>query len=330
VPGLRMTSLEMRNFPDPLTFWRLVRHLRRGQYTILHTFLYQADILGRLAGKAARVPIIVSSLRCSYRWLKPWHHRVDRWTSYLTDRITAVSEATRLFAIREEGIRPELVVTLRNGINLERFCSVFKESARRLIRSELSIPEDTIVLTIIGRLHPQKGHSVLFDALEDLTDLPAPWHLLVVGDGPLRRPLEQRVLQSKLNLRVIFTGLRSDIPEILAASDVFVFPSLYEGLPNAVLEAMAMGLPIIASDADGIPELVLEGLTGRLVPCGDCDALRSGLVEAIQHPELRRRWGEAGRRRVVEEFSLATMLKELHELYATLLNERCTKSRSCT
>lgn len=325
IPTLPLSSLEMGNYPNPMTFWRLVRHLRRGRYSILHTFLYQADILGRLAGRLAGVPIIVSSLRCSYRWLKPWHFLVDRWTSRLADHITSVSEATRAFAIQEEGIAADRIATLRNGIDLTRFQQLDRFAARQQVRTEFQLTDQTVVLSTVGRLHPQKGHDCLFTALEGLTDLPIPWHLLVVGDGPLRGELQQRVASGSLAGRVTFTGTRQDIPQLLAASDLFAFPSLYEGLPNAVIEAMASSLPVVAAAADGTPEVVVDGVTGRLVPPADAKALRAGLAELIASPTLRDAWGETGRRRAETDFSLARMMGELHTMYDSLLERKCAK-----
>jgi len=322
IPGLTVTSLGMGEVPDPITCYKLWRHIKQGRYAILHTFLYQADILGRVAGRVAGVPVIVSSLRALYRWLKPWHLRLDRWTSGLADQITAVSDAARQFAIHVEGIAADRIVTLRTGIDLQRFELADRPAARRRIRQEFSLADDVCVLSLVSRLHPDKGHDVLLAALAELIDLPVAWHALLVGEGPCRGEWEQLVQRHGLGARVTFTGLRRDIPEILAATDIFVFPSRYEGLPNAVIEAMAMALPVIASAADGTVEVVKDGVTGRLVPAGDAAALRQALAELLRQPQLHAQWGAAGRARVEAEFSLPVMMARLHELYASLLQEK--------
>jgi len=264
----------------------------------------------------------MSTQHGAYEFLRPWQRQLDRWTSYLADCIVAVSEATRQWAIQNEGIVPHRVVTLRNGIDLEPFLRVKRAMARLRIREEFHIPVDTLVLSVVARLGRGKGISVLLDALGGSGLTGQSWHLLLVGEGHERDSLTQRVAGSHLAGRVTFTGTRQDIPEILAATDVFVLPSFNEGLSLAVCEAMAMGLPVVASDVGGMKELVVDGVTGRLVPPGDADALHAALLQSIMAPELRQRWGKAGRRRAVSEFSLERMMQELQDVYCSLLAKK--------
>lgn len=306
----------------PQVVWRLARLMRRGDYDIAHSYLYQANLVTRVAARLAGVPVNISSVRCSYTWLNWKHFAVDRWTAHLADCITSVSEATRQFSIKREGLPAARIVTLPNGIDVSRFAAIDCQAARTTLREALGYGPDELVVCTTGRLHEQKGHTYLFQAAEQLKEQYPHLRLLVIGDGPQRAALEAECRVRGLAGMVTFLGMRKDVPELLAASDLFAFPSLYEGMPNAVLEAMAMSLPVVASTADGTVEIIEHEQHGLLVPPGDTSALKDALARLMADAALRRQFAEAGHRRVVEEFTFQKTMQQTEALYDEYLRRK--------
>lgn len=306
----------------PQVVWRLARLMRRRGYDIAHSYLYQANLVTRVAARLAGVPVNISSVRCSYTWLNWKHFLVDRWTAHLADCITSVSEATRQFSIEREGLPAAKIVTLPNGIDVSRFDEIDRQATRAVLRGELGYGPDDLVICTTGRLHEQKGHTYLFQAAEQLKGRYPHLRLLIIGDGPQRGVLETECQQRGLAGMVTFLGMRGDVPELLAASDIFAFPSLYEGMPNAVLEAMAMSLPAVASTADGTVEIIKHEAHGLLVPPGDEQALKAALERLLSEPALRHQFAEAGHRRVVEEFTFQKTMQQTEALYYDCLRRK--------
>ncbi|HEY7124562.1 MAG TPA: glycosyltransferase [Ktedonobacterales bacterium] len=316
-------TVDMGHRLSPGVIWKLARLMRRGRYDVVHSYLYQANLVTRVAARLAGVPVNISSVRCSYTWLRWPHFAVDRWTAHFADCITSVSEATRQFSIEREGLPAGKIVTLRNGIEVSRFDKITdREATRAATRQSLGYASDDLVVCMTGRLHAQKGHTYLFQVAERLKARFPHLRLLIIGDGPQRGALEAEAQARGLNDLVQFLGMRKDVPELLAASDIFAFPSLYEGLPNAVLEAMAMSLPVVASTADGTVEVIENERDGLLVPTGDAAALEVALERVLGDAELRQRFAQAGRQRVLADFTFEKMMRETEDLYYSLLGSK--------
>jgi glycosyltransferase involved in cell wall biosynthesis len=313
-------TVNMGHALTPFVAWKLARLMRRGRYDVVHSYLYQANLVARVAARLAGVPVNISSVRCSYTWLRWPHFAADRWTAHFADCITSVSEATRQFSIQREGLPVKKMVTLRNGIEVSRFDKLTnREETRARMRQTLGYAPDDLVVCMTGRLHPQKGHTYLFQAAACLKERFPGLRLLIIGDGPERAALEAEAQARGLGNIVQFLGMRKDVPELLASSDIFAFPSLYEGLPNAVLEAMAMSLPVVASTADGTVEVIENERDGLLVPTGDAAALEVALARVLGDAELRQRLAQAGRQRVLADFTFEKMMRETEDLYYGLL-----------
>jgi glycosyltransferase involved in cell wall biosynthesis len=186
---------------------------------------------------------------------------------------------------------------------------------REPVRRALGLDAAAPVVGVVGRLEAQKGHTYLLDAWPDVRrDFPGA-RLLVVGDGALRAELEARALGPGLHGSVTFTGFRADVPRVLAALDVLVLPSLYEGMPLTVIEASAMGLPVVATAVDGTPEVVRDGETGRLVPPARPAALADALRALLADPARARAMGRAGRAHVLARFDLDTQVEATARVY---------------
>jgi sugar transferase (PEP-CTERM/EpsH1 system associated) len=303
--------------------WRLYCLLRRERPTILHTWMFHANVPGRVLGRLAGVPIIISSERTMGQERR-WRYWLNRTTDPLTDRVVCVSESVAAFAAQTIGICPAKLVVIPNGIPL----GDFQPGGRAKVRADLGIPPAALVVGTVGRLQSVKGTTYLLEAFACL----APDHpgaiLLLVGDGPQRVQLEGMAQRLGVSERVRFLGSRSDVSRLLQAMDVFVLASIWEGMPNAALEAMAVGLPVVATAVGGTPEVVVDGETGLLVPARDPDALARAVAHLLHDPELWRRMGQAGRRRVEQHFSEAQMVRQTERLYDELLSGRAVTSGS--
>lgn len=315
--GIPVLDLGMTAWWRLDALWRLYRLLRRERPYILHCWLFHANFLGRIIGRLARVPIIITSRR-NVEIGGRWREWLQRWTANLDDKTVAVCEAARQAEISAAGALPDKVVTIYNGIEAVPYAA----ADRSVIRREFSIADGAFLLGVVGRLHQQKGHVYLFEALAQVRRRFPDVRLLVVGDGRLRAELAAQTQQQNLTDNIIFTGLRQDIPQILAGLDLFVLPSLWEGLPNVVLEAMAAGLPVVATAVGGTPELVSDDETGLLVPAQDAAALAQAIQRLVENPAMARQMGKSGRQRVRADFSIRKMVEQTEQLYELLLNEK--------
>jgi sugar transferase (PEP-CTERM/EpsH1 system associated) len=213
------------------------------------------------------------------------------------------------------GVPPERIRQLYSGVDVHRFCPDHGSTAAGA--------DDQVVIGTAGRLDPVKNQAALVDALRRIHDRDpgraGRLKLIIVGDGPLRAGLEQRVQAAGLQKQVSLLGARQDVPALMRGMDVFALPSTNEGISNTVLEAMASGLPVVATRVGGNPELVVDGVTGMLVAPGDDASLAEALARYAGDPLLRRAHGAAGRARAVEEFSIEAMMKRYCDLYDEVL-----------
>ncbi len=289
---------------------------------MLQTFLFHSDVVGRVVGRLARrsgVPAIASAVRASNLRNRRWQFLLQCVTAPLADAFTAVSSRTLEFAVQREGVSRDRAVVIPNGIDISRWNDL-PDSAEA--RSELDLRQEDFVVGTLGRLHEQKGHVHLLDAAAEVLKERPRTVFLIAGYGPLRRLLEDKARELGVADRVRFLGYRRDVGRILAALDVFVLPSLWEGMSNAVLEAMAAGKPVVATAVDGNVDQVVHGRTGLLVPPADSAALAAAILEIARDPQAARDMGRLGRERVTAEFTLDRMTGAYLDLYGHLLETK--------
>jgi glycosyltransferase involved in cell wall biosynthesis len=295
-------------------FTGLVKFMKQERFQLLHTFLYRANITGRIAGKIAGVPITVSTRQAIDLWRRPYQVWLDLATERFSDLIIANSQATRDVLIKKERVRPDKIEVVYNGVPPS--ISV-KGRDRHAVRAALSIPDDAKVVISVTRLHYDKGTDYLAAIFKDVTE--EAW-FLIVGDGPERTRLAEQVQTMGLTDRTIITGWRNDIGDMLRTADVFLLPSREESFPQAVLEAMACGLPVVAADVGGVQELVKQGTTGILVRPGDTAGFSRALNELLSDRDRLQRTGDRGREKS-SQFSEALMIERMRLIYRHTLQK---------
>jgi len=307
-PGLRR----------PWDVARIQRFFRETRPQIVHTFLLTASLYGRLAAMLARVPIVIGTEVNIYARKRQSHALAERLLMPGTDRVVASAESVRDFYIRQVHADPAKVEVIYNAVD---WAQLHTTRTRDAIRGSLNVPVDRPVAGVIARLTEQKGHRYLLDALAGTPAL-AQVHLLVVGDGDLRDTLRARVEAAGLSSRVHFLGGRRDLGDLLSAIDMFVLPSLWEGLPLSLVLAMGAGVPVVSTTVGGVPEVVEDGRTGLLVPPGDAAALGVAVARLVTDPALGRRLADAARAEVLPKFGVDDYVASVAGLYDRLLRER--------
>ncbi|HEX8218869.1 MAG TPA: glycosyltransferase [Chloroflexia bacterium] len=321
--GVRTLVIERDSRWQSYKLLGLARFMRRQPVHILHTHLFGANTWGRVLGKLARVPVIVAHEHWSSKADREvW---VDRLLYRLTDLILVPSHASKQLVMQMEGIPAPYLDVTYNGVDISRFS---QDAGSLGVRQELGLgPEDFVVGTV-GRLSADKGgQDDLLWAARELRKSHPHARLLVIGDGPLRPDLEKYAAQLGMldNQAAIFTGTRNDVDRLLGAMDVFVLPSHMEALPIAVLEAMSMCLPVVATRVGGVPEVVQEGTTGLLVEPGDRPAMHDVLARLASDRGLARCLGTSGQARVRDRFTVDKMVQHVEELYETLFDKKMRK-----
>ena len=306
-----------------VALWKLRRYLRNNQIDTLFSLTPYSNILGSFVGWWAGVPVRVSSQRNVLKDTHPILLKLDAAVvnSPLTTHMTAVSNATRDFCINVEGMKPQKVSTITNGIHLTP-----PEKPDGILRHQLGIPaKDKICLTV-ARLHPQKGLTFLIDAAQKVLRLHPDTTFLIAGEGDLRAELQQQIDNRQLTGRVRLIGNRKDIPALLVLSDLFVLSSLHEGLSNALLEAMAASLPIVATDVEGVAELLTDQCTALVVPAEDSLSLAKAVSDLLEDSTKRTNLASAAHKHVADAYPVTRFCQEHEALFDRLLSMNSEKS----
>ena len=318
---------ELRRNVDPkdglIALFKLYRLIRRERPQIVHTHTATAGLLGRLAAKLAGVPIILHTfhghvLRGYFSPLRSkalvW---MERLLACLSDRVVTVSEGQRR-ELAGYGIAPlEKIAVVPLGFELEALLAC--ESHRGELHRELGLSDDDKLIGIVARLVPIKNHHLFLQAAELVAEAVPQARFLVVGDGELREELEAYASDLRLDGRVFFTGWRRDLPCLYADLDVVALTSINEGTPVSIIEAMAAGVPVVATAVGGVPDVVVNGETGYLVKAGDVKGLAEAITELLRNSEKARGMGRKGREAVYPKFAAQTLIANVEQLYSDLL-----------
>jgi glycosyltransferase involved in cell wall biosynthesis len=294
--------------------FRLMRFLRKGHFQVVHTHDLYSNLLGVPAAWLARTPVIISSRRdlASWWWYTPTRRRILRWIQTRSDRVLANSEAVKRFLIEEDGFKPERICVVANGVQVDDFRAVKAERAEVLPDIET---HRTVIIHVANMHIHDKGHLYLIEAAREICRQRPDVVFVLVGDGELREEFESKVKEYRLDKNFRFLGRRSDIPQLLAVSDCAVLVSLAEGLPNAVLEYLAAGKPVIATAVGGVPEIIRHGINGLLIPPADTGAIRQAILDLVRDTGLRARLAANGQADVRSHFGYDTVIRRLEHLY---------------
>ncbi len=297
----------------PGTLWKLYRRLRRWPTDVLQTFLFHANVMGPVAAKLAGVTHVVTGIRVAER-NRRWRWRLEAATSRMVDRHVCVSRAVEGFARDDIGLSQQQLVVIPNGVDSLCFTGA---SPADLV--SLGIARERRVMVFIGRLDRQKGTDRLMDAAPKLLEQLPEHDLLLVGDGPERSRIEAFVTQHNLTRRVHLVGWQDNVPGILAASELLLLPSRWEGMPNVVLEAMASGLGVVAMDVEGVREVLGDAADDQVVPQGDTKAFAQRVIALLNDPDRTALLGDRNRARVAEQFDWQRSVEQYAALYESLL-----------
>ena len=321
--GIPVDCLEIKHLRDLNTLPRLIKYLKRMGADLVHTQLEFANILGTISAKCLRLPSVCTihvMPSLDIKTKSKLHQKLEWFVlKYFCDRVISVSEEAREYHLHISGAYPDQVATIYNGIDLSGFLSLDWELERVNVREELGIPMDAKVLTTVAVLRPQKGIQYMIRALPAVMASNPNAYYLIVGDGPHRSTLIEEVRKAKVNDRVIFAGMRKDVPRLLSASDIFVLPTLTEALPTVLAEAMAAKLPIVASRVGGIPEMINNKQNGCLVEPEDLAGLANACMHLLNDAKERATLGAEGWNIVNQKFNIERQVDKLEELYMNQL-----------
>lgn len=303
------------------TLWqgiRLARYIRANVIQIVHSYGFYPNIFTVPVAKLAGASIVVASIRDTGDLLTPMQRRLQRMVCRFADCVLVNAEAIRE-SLLQEGYDAGKIVVIRNGITLSKFA---RKGRSAVLRRELGIPLSARLVAVFSRLNRMKGVEFFLDAAMVLAGRFPDVYFLIVGDGGNKKELEEQASRLGLGERIVFTGFRSDVSDLLSEVAISVLPSLSEGTSNTLLESMAAGIPVIATRVGGNPEVIEDEVSGLLVTPRDSAALAGAMGRLLDDGELALRLGRAGMRRVSEIFSIEGSVNETEHLYQRLVEAK--------
>ena len=330
VSGLKW---KLNFFHDPIVLVKLIKVMRKNRYDIVHTHTTKAGILGRIAARIVGVPIIVHGLHGStfeafdsglLNWLL---FRFERLTGRFTDAYISVSKVLSGNYIERGLGKKDNHYTVYSGMELSKFYHARDRIDYKEKYEELRIDAGDFVIGNVARLEARKGHKFLIDAFKNIVGELKDGHvkLLILGEGNKRKNLENYVKELNLENKVIFTGYREDVEELMAIMDIFVLTSLREGLPRVLVQAAAVGMPSIAFNVDGVPEIIKDNFNGFLVKVKDIEQLENRIMKYINNKELVLLHGRNGREFIENKWSIKGMIDRIDKIYQSLITEKIEK-----
>jgi len=319
--GVEVISLDRKPGIDIALIRKLIRILKDQQIDVVHTHQYTPYFYGATAAMLSgrRKIIFTEHGRHQPDRVRAKRAIYNQFLNLFTSEITGVSNFSKDSLVRFERLPARKIDVIYNGINLGEFKISVDREAKRM---EIGMDRDEIAIGMIGRFDPVKNHSLLLEAFKEVIKNIPKAKLLLIGDGPLRESLQSTVYSLQLERNVIFLGIRRDIPQVLQALDIYCLSSIAEATSLTLLEAMAVGLPVVATDAGGNPEIVLRDQTGILVSPSNYIEFAKAIITLAQDSEKRRRMGEAGKKRVKSLFTMNKMLGQYENLYLSLTKPR--------
>jgi glycosyltransferase involved in cell wall biosynthesis len=322
--GLETHVLNINGMFDVGWLTRFTRLLRDRDVRLVHTHEFGANTYGTLGARVAGLPVVATVHGQSYYAdcvRRRWAYRLVSHAAVMV----AVSDDVKRFIVERTGVAAERIRVIHNGIGAAETVSA---EAGAHLRDALGLGETDRIVTAVGSLYPVKGHDVLIDAAPSILAACPSTVFLVAGRGDRESALRAQARRLGIDGRVHFLGLRHDVPDILAITDVFVLPSMSEGLSVALLEAMAAARPVVATRVGGNSELVESGRSGLLVPCGDAPALATAVIDLLTHRDKARALGQRGLTRVTTRFAITAMIEQYATIYESAMRREAARPPS--
>ena len=316
--GVRTYVIPTQGMFDWRWVLRFKRLVKKEHVDLIHAHEFDANVQGTFAAALSGVPLVATVHGKNYFWEKLRRRLAYQWVTRNATMV-AVSENLKQFIVEKVGVDSGQVKVVYNGVDALPQCGTADIDQ---CRKELDLPTGDRIVGVVGNLYPVKGHQYLISAIPTVLEKCPNTTFVFAGRGQLEAELKEQVQQLDIDGKVRFLGLRQDISRILAMLDVFVLPSLSEGLSMAILEAMVAGRPVIATNVGGNPELVEDGESGYLVPSQDSQALADRVISLLTNRERALQFGKIGQLRAQGQFSLQTMVQEYQLLYDELIEER--------
>ena len=301
------------------------KFLKRNRFDFVHTHSTKGGIIVRFAAKLAGVPIIVHTIHGTpFQWGFSWALNktailLEKIVALFSDKLIAVANLVKQEFLDVNICPGEKIETIYSGIDFSAFdVSVDVEAKKK----ELGIRPDEQIVGTVGHLVERKGHIYLIEAAQQILEKTPNVRFIIAGEGPYRQEIEKKIVECKLSDKVMLLGNRDDVPELLSIMDIYVQPSLAEGLGRSMTEALYMKRPVIATAVNAVPELIEHEKTGLLIPPKEPQAIADAIQDLLSHPEKRKRLGENAHRKVFPEFSANLMVNRIENLYLRLLAEK--------
>lgn len=319
--GLDHRSVPMSCALDCRALWKLTRLLRDEGVGLLCTHGYKSTVMGWWAGNIARIPVIAFSRGYTSENLKvAFYERIERCVLNRLAGVVCVSEGQKRYLV-SLGLRNKLTWVVHNAVSSETFTHGTRDTRKSVCR-RLGLENDSQLVVSAGRLSPEKGHRVLIDAIAKMGNENSSVYFVFCGEGPCKNDLVELAKALDVTDQCRFVGFRHDLIEIFQAMDLMVLPSMTEGLPNVILEAFACAKPVVATNVGGVPEVLENGINGKLVPPGRAEVLAEAISRCLRNPELMRTMGRAGYSKVKAEFSFESQTRQLEAIYNEVLSYR--------
>ena len=314
--GVPVTMLRYTSHRFAVTLRDLVKLIRNRRVAVLHTHEFFMNTLGLTASWLTGVPLVATVHGRNYYSDRARRRVMCRLVGAFAGRLVTVSEANKRFLAERVGISPRRIQVIPNGVPFDDSASTATLST---LRQSLGIDQHHRVVGTVGSLYPVKGHKYFIDAAASILGRFPQTVFVIVGQGGLREELEAQAARLGIAKQLRFLGHREDVHDLLSIYDVFVLPSLSEGMPLALLEAMAAGLPAIATGVGGVTEVLEDRKTGLLVPPGDSGALADNIIAVLRNPPLAKELGEAARHMAASRYSLPGMVRAYESVYSELI-----------
>ena len=312
--GIKTYPLPFRRPYDIESIFRLTRIIRQERFDIVNTHSGIDSWIGGLSARLARVPVLVRTRHLNI----PLKRTPLNFIHYLPDMYITCGENMRMNLIRNCGFPEDRVISIPTGVDRK----FFEIKRNKDVAVKYGLSKNSPVITNVGILRSVKGHEVTFKAVKPVIKTVPEAKFLIVGDGPARERLENLVDELGIREYVIFTGFVKSIPEIYSFSDIAVLSSWSEGLPQSLIQAMAAGVPVVATTVGGVPEVVIHEETGILVEAGDSEGLAEGIIRLLKNPELCKRLTEKAKQYVMDKYTMEHMIEKIEALYLELLKRK--------